>query len=175
MSDRILILGTYARESVKGNTRSITKRPCFGLTLGFAFLLCLQYLVVIRWKVDLIPNEYKQKIPFLSAESGLHLSASRRELPLSPVHRTQKNTVTIEKSKCQEHLAPHPVHVGGSGAAREYSKTFDFDAFPGSELRISKDIVYETAETMKEKATVTIITATNNPVYIDATAKSIFI
>jgi len=174
MSDRILILGTYARESVKGNTRSITKRPCFGLTLGFAFLLCLQYLVVIRWKVDLIPNEYKHKIPFLSAESGLHLSASRRELPLSPVHRTQKNTVTIEKSKCQEHLAPHPVHVGGSGAAREYSKTFDFDAFPGSELRISKDIVYETAETMKEKATVTIITATNNPVYIDATAKSIF-
>ena len=127
-------------------TRNVTIKCLLLFILFFLILQCMQHFVY--------PKE--------------NSSAQDKNNEINIIN--DKKDEEESETECHPRFARKPVHIGGSGRNDEFRWSFDFSSPPGSVNRVSpRKMHYQS-----EDPVVTIITAANNPVYINETARCLF-
>ena len=150
------------QQNKKTQTLLITKRI---LQIGFIFLFIQFITIVIQLR-----NDETRSHKFEEFKRFMSDSAKLRPLFEKYVFYSSIMKETENETKCHPKFANKPMHIGGSGGSSEFIQSFDYLSPPGSNNRVSpRKLSYQ-----YEKPIVTIITAANNPIYIDETANCIF-
>lgn len=148
---------------VKGNTRYGTRSTWATLCIAFSFVLCLQFLVVRHWHFN-----FKQIDKLIPYQARMLYDPNTPTLSYSTAANSETDSKKIE-DKCSPQFPKMPVNIGGSVPSTQY-KNFNFASPPGSPSRVD---AVSTSAYHAERPIVTVITPTNNPKYIDSTAKSL--